>query len=127
KSFGAFNFEAENDGTYRRAPLIFHYNDPDRPSMEENFYPSLDIQVARLYLGAGPQETVVWFNENGIESIELGPKKISPDISGKVLINYAGPAQTYPHYSFSDVADGHTSPGAFHDKIVMVGATAIGV
>ncbi|MBI1955657.1 MAG: CHASE2 domain-containing protein, partial [Acidobacteria bacterium] len=41
RSYGAFNFEADNDGTYRRAPVIFHYNDPNRPSMEENFYPSL--------------------------------------------------------------------------------------
>ncbi|OFW34560.1 MAG: hypothetical protein A3J28_09465 [Acidobacteria bacterium RIFCSPLOWO2_12_FULL_60_22] len=127
KSYGAFNFEADSDGTYRRAPLIFHYNDPNRPSIEENFYPSLDVQVARLYLGAGPQETVAWFNPVGVEVIELGPKKIYPDVTGKVLINYAGPTQTYPYYSFADVADGLTPQGTFRDKIVFVGATAIGI
>ena len=66
KSYGAFSFEADSDGTFRRAPLIFHYNDPNRPSIEENFYPHLDVQVARIYLGAGPQETKVWFNSVGL-------------------------------------------------------------
>ncbi|MBI4464001.1 MAG: adenylate/guanylate cyclase domain-containing protein, partial [Acidobacteria bacterium] len=127
RSYGAFNFEADNDGTYRRAPLLFHYNDPNRPSIEENFYPSLDIQVARLYLGVEPQQTVVWFNPTGPEVVELGEKKISPDVSGSVLINFAGPAQTYPYYSFADVADGLTPPETFRDKIALVGATAIGI
>ena len=127
RSYGAFNFEADNDGTYRRAPVIFHYNDPNRPSMEENFYPSLDIQVARLYLGVQPQQTIVWFNPTGLDVMELGSKKIYPDVSGKVLINYAGPTQTYSYYSFGDVADGLTPKDTFRDKIVLVGASAIGI
>ncbi|MBI4458562.1 MAG: CHASE2 domain-containing protein [Acidobacteria bacterium] len=127
RTYGAFNFEADNDGTYRRAPVIFHYNDPNRPSIEENFYPSLDIQVARLYLGVQPQDTIVWFNELGLEQIELGPKKIYPDLSGKVFINFAGPTQTYPYYSLADVADGVTPKRTFKDKIVLVGASAIAV
>lgn len=127
KSYGAFSFEADSDGTFRRAPLIFHYNDPNRPSIEENFYPHLDVQVARLYLGAGPEATKVWFNPVGLESIELGPKKLTPDITGKVLINFAGPFQTYPYYSFADVADSQTPPGTFRDKAVFVGASAIGI
>jgi len=127
KSYGAFNMEADSDGTYRRAQLIWYYNDPNRPSIEENFYPSLDIQMARLYLDTSPQETVVWFNEVGLEVIELGEKKLYPDITGSVLVNYAGPTGTYPYYSFSDVADGATPPGTFEDKIVLVGASAIGI
>ncbi|OFW09576.1 MAG: hypothetical protein A3G20_00410 [Acidobacteria bacterium RIFCSPLOWO2_12_FULL_59_11] len=127
RSYGAFNFDADNDGTYRRAPVIFHYNDPDRPSIEENFYPSLDIQMVRLYLGVQPQDTIVWFNEAGLEMIELGPKKIYPDQWGNVFINFAGPTQTYPYYSFADVAGGVTPKGTFQDKIVLVGASAIAV
>ncbi len=127
ESYGAFNFEADNDGTFRRAPLIFSYSDPNLPEIEEEFYPSLAVQIARLYLGAGPQETVLWFAPNGPEKIEMGEKEIHPDVSGKALINFAGPSQTYPHYSFADVADGLTPQGAFRDKTVLVGATAMGI
>ena len=126
-TYGAFNFAADSDGTYRQAPLIFHYNDPTRPSVEEGFYPSLDVQVARLYLEASLDDTIVWFNEDGLEKIELGPKGIYPDLSGKVLINFAGPTQTYPYVSFSDVANGETPEGMFRDKIVLVGATALAI
>ena len=59
--------------------------------------------------------------------IELGEKKIYPDVTGRTLINFAGPSQTYPHYSFADVADGLTPEDTFRDKIVVVGATAIGI
>ena len=127
KSYGAFNFTADNDGTIRRAPLIFHYYAPDRPSVEENFYPSLDVEISRIYLGAGPQDTVVWFNPAGLEQIELGPRKLRPDVSGMVLINFAGPVQTYPYYSLADVADGLTPKDTFRGKIVLVGASALGI
>jgi adenylate cyclase len=127
RSYGAFNFEADSDGTYRKAPLVFHYKDITRPSVEENFYPSLDVQIARIYLEAGPDDTKLWFNQNGPELIELGPRRIVPDLSGKVLINFAGPMQTYPYVSFSDVANRETPEGMFQDKIVLVGATAVAI
>ncbi len=127
KSFGSFNIEAENDGTVRRASLIFRYTDPAVSTEGETFYPSLDIQLARLYLGAEPQDTILWFNRAGPELIELGRKKIHPDVYGKALINFAGTAQTYPYYSFADVADGVTPKGFFSGKVAIVGATAIGI
>ena len=128
KSFGSFNFEADSDGTFRREQLIFRYKDPLAPPDENDaFFPSLDVEVARVFLGAGPDDTKVWFNPNGPDSIELGSKTIITDISGKVLINFAGPAQTYPYYSLSDVADGATPKDTFRDKIVIVGATATGI
>ncbi|MBI2816158.1 MAG: adenylate/guanylate cyclase domain-containing protein [Acidobacteria bacterium] len=127
RSAGSFNTEAENDGTYRRASLIFHYVDPAATVESDTFYPSLDIQIARLYLGAEAQETLLWFNQSGPELIELAGKKIYPDSSGRVLINFAGGTQTYPYYSFADVADGVTPQGLFKDKIAIVGATALGI
>src|SRR5262249_48631690 len=46
---------------------------------------------------------------------------------GKVLINYAGPYKTYPHYSMADVIDGTVPASTFKDKIVFLGATALGI
>ena len=38
-------------------------------------------------------------------------------------IDYAGGTGTYPAYSFSTVHDGRVEPGAFRDKIVIIGAS----
>ena len=127
KSYGAFNFDADNDGTFRKATLIFHYLGSSEDQADEGFYPSLDIQMARIFLGADDQQTKLWFNINGPELLELGAKKIHPDVAGRVLINYAGPANTFPYYSLVDVAEGATPPNTFKDKIVVVGATATAV
>jgi adenylate cyclase len=45
-----------------------------------------------------------------------------------MLINYSGPAGTYPYYSAANVADGivlEENPDVFRDKIVLIGATTI--
>jgi hypothetical protein len=44
--------------------------------------------------------------------------------SGSAWIDYRGEAGTFPAASFSDVLRGSFAPGAFKDKIVVVGATA---
>lgn len=48
-----------------------------------------------------------------------------PLSQGRLLVNFAGPAGTYPAYSASDVADGLVDPAVFRDKIVLIGATSI--
>ena len=42
----------------------------------------------------------------------------------EMLINYAGPAGTFHHYSVADLIDGQVPPAAFAGKIVLVGAVA---
>jgi adenylate cyclase len=44
-----------------------------------------------------------------------------------MLINYRGPPKTFPHYAISDIVAGKVPAGTFKDKIVVVGATAIGI
>ena len=127
KSSGFMNGYADSDGIYRRAPFIIRYPEKVKTQLEENFFPSLAVQVTREYLKAGPQETIFWFNTNGPEWLEMGNTKVPVDISGEVLVNYAGPSGTYPIYSLAEVADGKVPAGAFKDKIVYVGATAAGV
>ncbi len=48
-----------------------------------------------------------------------------PLTQGRFLVNFAGPAGTYPTYSAADVADGLVDPAVFRDKIVLIGATSI--
>ena len=43
---------------------------------------------------------------------------------GHDWIDFRGPAGTFPSVSFSKVYDGQIAPGLFHNKIVVIGATA---
>ncbi|HSR20911.1 MAG TPA: adenylate/guanylate cyclase domain-containing protein [Anaerolineales bacterium] len=46
-----------------------------------------------------------------------------PLTARRMLINYAGPAKTFPTYSASSVAEGDIPAEAFKGKIVLIGAT----
>jgi len=127
KYAGFFNFYAESDGTFRRAPFLLRYPEKVKTQLEENFFPSLALQTVREYLKAPAEETIFWFNPNGPDHLQLGTINIRTDISGEVLVNWAGPRETYPHYSFSDVVAGQVKAGEFKDKIVFIGATAVGI
>ncbi len=65
--------------------------------------------------------------EFGVDGITLGDLRIPTDESGRLLINYLGPAKTFPHYSISDIIAGRLSPELIKGKIVIVGATATGI
>ncbi|NTW66393.1 MAG: adenylate/guanylate cyclase domain-containing protein, partial [Nitrospirae bacterium] len=60
-------------------------------------------------------------------SVQLGETTIPTDEFGRMLINYRGPNRTFPMYSISDLLDRNLPAGTFKDKIVLIGATAIGI
>jgi adenylate cyclase len=119
-SFGFLNINPDADGTLRRALLMVRYQDKD-------FFPSLPLQVIREYEKIPDQQIVAYIAEDGLERIQFGEHLLKPSRNGTALINYAGPYNTYPHYSMADVIGGTTAPDAFRDKIVLVGATAIAI
>jgi adenylate cyclase len=127
KHTGFINAYADTDGTYRRMPLIMRYPEKVKTQLEENFFPSLAVQTTRAYLQAGPDATIFWFNRVGPERVQIAQHTVFTDRSGQVLVNYAGEAGTFPTIPFANVVDGQTQPGFFKDKIVYVGATAIGI
>ena len=44
-----------------------------------------------------------------------------------MLVNFRGPAHTFPYYSVSDVIAHRVAPKALNGKLVLVGASALGV
>ena len=126
---GFFNFVADADGIFRRAPLVMAYRGAWRGSAaaEPDFYPSLDIQILRQYLGVPEHETVLLTNVAGVEGVQLGERHIPTDPDGRMLVHYQGGPFTYPHVSFADVVEGKSPPGLFRDKIVLVGPTALAI
>ncbi len=114
---GYFNAFPDTDGAIRWAPLVIKFRD--------NFYSSLSLSLLVQYLD-WPMLSLN-MAEFGVDGIKAGDIDIPTDESGRILINYLGPAKTFPHYSISDVMKGRLSPDVFRDKIVLVGATATGI
>ncbi len=110
---GITGFTRDEDAIVRSVQAHDTYNDKT--------YYHWAFEIARLYLGveppSNPTSTSVQFNGQNV-----------PLRSGQILINFAGPAATYPTYSASDVHDGITleeNPDAFRGKIVLIGATTV--
>ncbi len=124
---GFFNVPVDPDGVVRRMLLAIPYGrDPDLANWD--IYASLDVQTVRLYLGLSSQQTVLNYGGGGIVSVEFGPKLIvHPDEISRLMVNYHGPARTYPYISFADAALNKFPKGTFQDKIVLIGASATGI
>ena len=124
-SYGFLDIRSDADGTLRHATLIERYRDQD-------FFPPLALETVRQYEQIADQDIVVYIAENGIERIQFGKRELHPGRDGTVLINYVGPYGTYQHVSMASVLDGTAKDGSatadiFHDKIVLLGATAQGI
>jgi len=117
ESTGYFNMFPDRDGVVRKMPLIIKCG-------QENFAP-LSVGTIWEYLDR-PQLTIK-VAPYGVEGIKMGKRLIPTDEEGQVLINYLGPAKTFSHYSISDILHGKLPKGTFKNKIVLVGATAIGI
>ena len=116
-SSGFFNVAPDPDGVVRWAPLVIEGGD--------DVYPPLPILLYWHYLGQ-PQ-LAVRVRPEGVEGVEIGERFVPTDETGQMLINYRGPPKTFPHYAISDILRGKVPGGTFKDKIVLVGATAIGI
>jgi adenylate cyclase len=114
---GYFNAIPDIDGTIRWAPLAIRF--------DKELYAPLSISIIKHFLGNPPLNLFV--SEQGITRLRLGDKQIPVDAYGRFWINFRGPARTFPHYSFVDVIEGRIPLETFRDKIVLVGATAIGI
>jgi adenylate cyclase len=115
-SSGYFNVSTDRDGVVRWMPLLIQGG--------EDLFPPLAISSVWYYLDR-PQ-LMVKVAAYGVEGIQMGERFIPTDEDGQLLINYLGPPKTFPHFSISDILHGKLAKGTFKDKIVLVGATAMG-
>jgi adenylate cyclase len=119
-SYGFININPDPDGTLRHALLMVRYQ-------KQDFFPSLAFEVVRQYEHIPDQDIAAYIAPNGLERIDFGRHHLRQSRDGTALINYTGPYGTYQRYSMWDVMSGSLPPETFKDKIVLVGATAIGM
>lgn len=117
-SFGHFTLEKDVDGYVRRVPLLIEYEGHD--------YPALSLEIARTYLNPPlpPLIHALGARYGGIvEGLQLGKSFIPTDDQAHLVVNYYGPGQMFPYYSFVDVIEKRLNPDTFKGKIVLVGFT----
>ena len=136
--WGLVSSEVDADGTYRRYLLAQSHLD--------STYSSFAAEVLKIYEGI-PKETGI---RDEADDFIIGDIVIPKYDSYSMLINYAGPAYSFPVYSFDNILDdadfqlldeydldafddpgvpelgippGLLHSGVFKDKIVLIGAT----
>jgi adenylate cyclase len=123
---GFFNAPSDTDGIVRTATMVLPYG-RSKDLREWDLYGSLDVMAVRAYLGVR-DDLILTYGQNGIVDIQFGNKaRVVPNDIGEALINYHGPAYTYPHKSMAEVLEGKVPPDVFKGKIVLIGATATGI
>jgi adenylate cyclase len=122
---GFFNAPSDTDGIVRTATMVLPYG-RSKDLREWDLYGSLDVMAVRAFLGVR-DDLILTYGENGIVDIQFGSRRVIPNDIGEALINYHGPAYTYPHYSMADVLEKKIPPATFRGKLVLIGATATGI
>jgi len=113
---GFFTVTSDRDGVVRRVPLMIQCG--------QDLFPHLTV-LSTWYFLDRPQ-LIVNVPRYGVAGIRMGGRFIPTDENGQMRINYLGPPKTFPHYSITDILHGRTPAGTFTDRIVIVGATAVG-
>ena len=113
---GYFNMLPDSDGVVRWLPAVVQFR--------QTLYAPLSLVTAGAYL---QQPLAVHIDETGVGHIGIGSLRIPTDEQGRMLVNYRGGHQTFPHIPISDILGGNVPPQRLKDKIVIVGATAVGV
>lgn len=117
-SIGALAAYPDTDGSIRSEPLVVDYYD--------QMYPSLSLQLALRSLNLTPKDVTI----NLGESVKLGGLSIktSPNLlMNTFFYNNVGEASAFPVDSFYDVLEGKIPASKYQGKIVLIGATAVGV
>jgi adenylate cyclase len=114
---GYFNMVPDPDGTVRWLPLALAYG-PD-------IFAPMTLVSLQHYREKAPLG--ITLSRLGVKEVRLGREKIPVDRFGRMFINFLGPPGIFPSYSAAQVLDGSLPRGALQDKLVLLGATAVGI
>jgi diguanylate cyclase (GGDEF)-like protein/PAS domain S-box-containing protein len=92
-------------------------------ALDGSYYPSLPIRAAAAYLGINWADVQLRLGQD----ITLGTYRVPLDSRNRLIVNYHGPTGSFASYSLVDVLDGKVPSAAFTGKLVLVGATGLGI
>jgi len=113
---GYFNMSPDNDGVVRWLHTVLKFKD--------TLYAPLSIVAVGAFLDSPLSINI---DEYGVQNIQIGNLSIPTDESGRILINYRGEEKSFPHISVTDILSGNVPDNKLKNKIVLIGATAIGI
>lgn len=112
---GHINMLPDDDGVIRREIAGIGY--------EGTIFPSFAIQIYKLYKNIESEDILFVPGQ----ALFFNNQKVTLDYNSTFLIHYKGQEGTFPYISASDVYFDRIQMNLFKDKIVLVGATAIGL
>ncbi len=112
-----FNILPDPDGAIRRYNLTLAY--------EGQYYQPLAAALASLTHSRRPPTLVL--GSLGLMGVELGERFVPCDASGRVILNYRGPAKTIPHIPAWKILQGKEDRNLLQGRFLLVGVTAPGV
>ncbi len=126
-SGGFFNNpNVDEDGVYRRLPLLINYN--------HQVYESLSLALFRTLLGMPAVNFIIGENYGGseanshrLEGLDIESFHIPVDESSTVLVPYRGRQGSFPYISATDVLNGVADLEKLKDKIIIIGTSAAGL
>lgn len=113
---GFLNAAPDSDGILRRAPLLIE--------LDGRVYPSLALAAVSATTGA--RDAAFRVSNVNAASLTIGRRAVPLDGKGNLLLRYRGRKRTFPYVSAADVINGQVAEATFHDKIVLLGTTALG-
>ncbi len=113
---GYFNMLPDADGVVRWLPAVVHCG--------EDYYAPLALVAAGAYLD---RPLALHLGPLGVETLTMGERVIPTDALGRFLINYRGGPKSFIHIPVTDILGGTVAGDLLRDRIVVVGATALGI
>jgi len=113
---GFFNMFSDKDGVVRWIPAVIDYAD--------EMYAPLSLMTLSAFKDSKPLVVVA---EYGVEKIQFDDIAIPTDELGRIMINYRGDAKSFKHIPVTDILSGKVTESELKGKVVIVGATAIGI
>lgn len=118
-ALGHLNLDADQDGLFRRMPLLIEYKD--------RLFPAMPLQLAIKHLEGQLKDLTVGRNFFGQPCLRINHLEVATDDAYRILMNYDRQWTRERIYSFVDVLQGSLDPAIFRNKIILIGANGEGM